>query len=60
MPRMLETEPLATKSNGNYLVMVWLSVVMFFVLWFVLSSLFNMEIAEDTLLYAKFLTVDAK
>jgi len=33
---------------------------MFFVLWFVLSSLFNMEIAEDTLLYAKFLTVDAK
>ena len=27
---MLETEPLATKSNGNYLVIVWLSVVMFF------------------------------
>jgi hypothetical protein len=33
---------------------------MFFVLWYVLSELFNMENTKDTLLYAKFLTVDAK
>ena len=33
---------------------------MIFVLWFTLSAMFNMEIAKDTLLYAKFLTLDAK
>jgi hypothetical protein len=42
------------------MVAVWISVFMFFVLWYVLTELFTMDVGKDSLLYAKFLTVDAK
>ena len=47
-------------KTHNYVVQVWVTVFMFFVLWYVLSELFNMDVGKDSLLYAKFLTVDAK
>jgi hypothetical protein len=49
-----------SSQNKSYLIQIWLSVAMIFVLFYVLSSMFNMEIGQDTLLYAKFLTLDAK
>jgi hypothetical protein len=49
-----------SSQDKSYLIQIWLSVAMIFVLLYVLSSMFNMDIGQDTLLYAKFLTLDAK
>lgn len=47
-------------SPGTFQIYVWFGVFLLFVLYFVLYSLMTMEVTKDTLLYAKFLTNDAR
>lgn len=48
----------STFSNEAYQIFAWLSLFLAFVLFGVCYSLYTMDIAKDTLLYAKFIATD--
>jgi len=55
---LTEAYPSSTFDAATYSIFCWFSLVMVFVLAYTAISLYTMDVAKDTLLYAKFIAQD--